>query len=326
MKRRAALAHQLDDRLVDRRDELGGARGVDLADRRVGAHAAGVWAAIAVEDPLVVARRGHRDRALAVAEREQRELLALQVLLDDDRLACRSGARRGRRRSARARGGLVGGDHDALAGGEAVGLQHRRVALDRGEPLARPCSRASRRRSARRPPPSPAWRTPWSPRARAAAALGPNAATPRSRRRSARPATSGTSGPTTTRSTRSRCGERGQRVDVVGGDVEQPRVRRDAGVAGRAEQLGALRRAGERADERVLAAAGADDEDSRSGHARRSIRSRGEREGRGVSLRFPGSRIPPAHPDGHPQRNPLRRLLTPSIRSRGTSDITSKCP
>ena len=54
---------------------------------------------------------------------------------------------------------------------------------------------------------------------------------------------------------------RQQPFDVVGGDVEQAGVLRDAGVARRAQQLGLLRRAAERAHERVLAAAGADDED-----------------------------------------------------------------
>ena len=44
-------------------------------------------------------------------------------------------------------------------------------------------------------------------------------------------------------------------------DVEQAGVARDAGVARRAEDLGVLRRAPERADDRVLAPARADDED-----------------------------------------------------------------
>ena len=48
---------------------------------------------------------------------------------------------------------------------------------------------------------------------------------------------------------------------VGDGDVEQARVARDARVARRAQDLGALRRAPERADDRVLAPARADDED-----------------------------------------------------------------
>ena len=38
---------------------------------------------VAVEDALVVLRRGQRERALAVAQREQRQLLAVEELLDD---------------------------------------------------------------------------------------------------------------------------------------------------------------------------------------------------------------------------------------------------
>ena len=39
---------------------------------------------VAVEDPLVVLGRRQRDDVLAVAERQQRELLALEVLLEHD--------------------------------------------------------------------------------------------------------------------------------------------------------------------------------------------------------------------------------------------------
>ena len=41
---------------------------------------------VAVEDALVVLGRGQRHGALAVAQRQQRQLLALQVLLDHDPL------------------------------------------------------------------------------------------------------------------------------------------------------------------------------------------------------------------------------------------------
>ena len=40
---------------------------------------------VALADALEVARRGQRHRALAVAQREQRELDALEELLDHDR-------------------------------------------------------------------------------------------------------------------------------------------------------------------------------------------------------------------------------------------------
>ena len=56
-------------------------------------------------------------------------------------------------------------------------------------------------------------------------------------------------------------GRRGHGGHVADADVEQAGVGGDAGVAGRAEHLGVLRRAPERADDRVLAPARADDED-----------------------------------------------------------------
>ncbi len=50
-------------------------------------------------------------------------------------------------------------------------------------------------------------------------------------------------------------------VDVIGSDVEQPRIPRDAGVAGRAQQLVLPSRALQRKHDRVLAPASADDQD-----------------------------------------------------------------
>ena len=52
---------------------------------------------------------------------------------------------------------------------------------------------------------------------------------------------------------------------IAGVGVERLRLRADPGVAGHAQQLRALRRARQRADERVLAAARADDEDADGG-------------------------------------------------------------
>ena len=84
VERGAAAAQLVDDRLVDGARDLLDQGGVDPGDGRVGAHAAGVRALVAVEDPLVVLRRGHDDGRLAVAERQQRQLLADEVLLDHD--------------------------------------------------------------------------------------------------------------------------------------------------------------------------------------------------------------------------------------------------
>ena len=70
--------------------------------RRVGAHAAGVGAEVAVGDALEVLRRLQRHDVLAVREAEQRHLGAVEVLLDHapGRRACRG-------RPARARAAAV---------------------------------------------------------------------------------------------------------------------------------------------------------------------------------------------------------------------------
>ena len=68
-----------------------------------------------------------------------------------------------------------------------------------------------------------------------------------------------------------RAGRGGERVGIVRGRVERPRVAADAGVAGRAQDLGRLRRAQQRPDERVLAPAGADDEDPHTAPMKSSI-------------------------------------------------------
>ena len=58
-------------------------------------------------------------------------------------------------------------------------------------------------------------------------------------------------------------------VDVVSGDRQRRHLGRDAGVAGRAQQPRALRRARQGVDERVLTGAPADDEDARARGRRR---------------------------------------------------------
>src|SRR5438309_1696388 len=49
----------------------------------IGTHSAGIWAGVAFTDALVILCRGERYGVLAVDEREQAGLLALQKLLDD---------------------------------------------------------------------------------------------------------------------------------------------------------------------------------------------------------------------------------------------------
>lgn len=121
---RTVLAHAVDRRLDDGAldlvdDGLGrGRRG------RVRAHAARVGARVALADALVVLRRRERERRVAVREGEDRQLLAREELLDDDLLA--RGAKLPADHDvvqAGERLGLGRGDDDALAGGEARGLE-----------------------------------------------------------------------------------------------------------------------------------------------------------------------------------------------------------
>ena len=121
--------------------------------------------AVAVADPLVVLRRRHRHGALAVAEREQRQLLALEELLEHHRVSPK-------RRSTKklvdrvARLGLVSADDHALARRQHVRLQHGGIG-GAGERAPSASSRSGRPRTtpwARRPRASAPWRTPWSPR------------------------------------------------------------------------------------------------------------------------------------------------------------------
>ena len=233
--------------------------------RRVAAHAAGVRPFVAVVDPLVVLGRRHRHRALAVAEREQRQLLALEELLEHD-LGVAEAPLGEELLDRRARRRLVGADHHALAGGERVGLEHERIGRARRAARAPPCaSRAPRSPRSERPPRASApWRSASSPRCWAASPLGPNARIPASASASTTPATSGTSGPTTTRSTSRSRGRGDDSVDVLGADVEALHL-----VLGDARRCPARTAApgtagcAAAAHERVLAPAAADHQDPR---------------------------------------------------------------
>ena len=149
--------------------------------------------------------------------------------------------------SGAARLGLVGAEDHALAGGEAVGLQHRRVG-DRGRALRRPprgCAAARGTRSAPRPRAISSLAKAFEPSSSAAAgarAEGRRSRPPRARRRRRRPA------PPRVRSRRGRrprsVASGDDRLDVFGGDRREAlRVGRDPGVAWRAEQLRRGRRA-----------------------------------------------------------------------------------
>jgi hypothetical protein len=59
----------------------------ELRHGRICTHPAGVGSAAAVENCLVILKGAERDRVLAVAQREERNFLAGQELLDDDAIA-----------------------------------------------------------------------------------------------------------------------------------------------------------------------------------------------------------------------------------------------
>ena len=127
---------------------------------------------------------------------------------------------------------------------------------------------------------------------RAAAALGPKTATPACRSSSATPATSGASGPTTTRSMSERLGEREEPLAVLGAHRMAGAERGDAGVPGRRVQLAEPRALRELPRERVLAAAGADEEHVHGGESRRATSSTAPaRRGRGRGLCVGGWRV-----------------------------------
>ncbi len=137
--------------------------------RRVRPHAAGVGAGVAVADPLEVLRRQQRPHRRPVGQAEQRDLRAVQELLDHHGPAGLGVRQRGR---------PVGGHHHALAGGQPVVLHHVRRAelVQRRRGLRRRRAGPGRARSAPRPRPSRPWRTPSSPR------CGPPRRSARSRR------------------------------------------------------------------------------------------------------------------------------------------------
>ncbi|OPZ01834.1 MAG: hypothetical protein BWZ09_02637 [Alphaproteobacteria bacterium ADurb.BinA305] len=117
---------RVDDLAHHARMHVGG----DHRGGRVGAHAAGVGALVAVEQALVVLAGGERERVLAVGHDDEAGLLALHELLDDDartRIAHAVVEQHHVDRGVR----LVGRHrhHHALARGQAIGLDHDRRTL-----------------------------------------------------------------------------------------------------------------------------------------------------------------------------------------------------
>ncbi len=128
-ERGAAAGHLVDDGLGDGADDaLDHARRCPRR-RRVGAHAAGVRSRVAVADALEVLGGGERHGPGPVAEDEEGDLGSVEVVLDDDPV----GDLEARVRVVEGRL-PVGGDDDALARGEPVGLDDVRGAevVDRG--------------------------------------------------------------------------------------------------------------------------------------------------------------------------------------------------
>ncbi len=114
--------------------------GVTIGAGGIGAHAAGVRAAIAVEQALVVLAGRERQRVPAVAHDDEARFLAGQEVLDDDARAAGAERVADEHRSDRGFGfGDAAGDDDTLAGRQAIGLDHDRrpAAPDIGTCLGR---------------------------------------------------------------------------------------------------------------------------------------------------------------------------------------------
>jgi hypothetical protein len=117
---------------VNRLEQLLDLRLTEPRHGRVRAHAAGIRAGVAVADALEVLRRGERERPRAVGDREQRHLLALQQLFDEDIPSepCGSAERVVELL-------LRVADEHALAGRQPVGLHDARRSRDREAPRGR---------------------------------------------------------------------------------------------------------------------------------------------------------------------------------------------
>ena len=133
-------------------------RGVDERTRRERAHAAGVRPAVVVEDPLVILRRCRSARARAPSQTTKNDTSGpvRHSSMTSRSPAAPNAARPSPRRSPRSAVGAVLGDDDALAGGEAVGLQHDRASRTRRDRDDAPAPRRATRRSRKR-----AVGTPW---------------------------------------------------------------------------------------------------------------------------------------------------------------------
>ena len=227
--------------------------------RRIGAHAAGVRAGVALADALVVLRGAERQHARPVDQGEQARLLADQAVLDHHG-RCRP--RRTRRRTPASRAAsassTVRRDRDPLAGGEPVRLDHdrRAVRADVGPGGLRLARAVNVRNGAVGMPwrPQNSLANALEPSRRAAAGARAERRMPAASSRSTRPSTSGSSGPGTTSSMPSLAAEGDDAGEIVDRERHAGRLARDRIAARRAVQLdrpAAMRRAPSRAHARV---------------------------------------------------------------------------
>ena len=264
-------------------DELLRAILAEPRDGRVASHPSGVRAPVVVEQPLEVLRRGKRERVRAVAEREERDLLAFEQLLDDD--VSPESPRSGQ--APPASSASVSADEDALSRRQPVGLD------DAGCP--RLVELASGRHSGGLQDLLGEGLRALDARCRGARSEDRR---PAARSASASPSTSGASGPMTTRSIREAPAEVEQRSTVVRPDGMAGSEPGDPGIAGGGVELAEERALRDPPRERVFAAAAADDEDV---HAASLVGRPGIRP---VCVAEAGTTIP------------LRRLAAESIRGR----------
>ena len=261
----AALLEAVDDRLVHVAHDLGGARRVDARHRGVAAHAAGVRPGVAFADALEVLRRRHRDRR---ARRRTARAATAPRPRGTPRPARARPASPKRRSTKKSRSASLAsaGDWAMITPLPAARPSAFSTAGYEAQSIcASACSYEVNSTQdggrARRPRASAPSRTPCCPRCARPRRAGRTRAGPRASSASTTPATSGASGPTIVRSTCSSRRQAHDAVDVLGRDVEAARVGGDAGVARRAQHLGRARAAQQRAHDRVLAAAAADDQD-----------------------------------------------------------------
>ena len=227
--------------------------------RRVGAHAAGVRALVAVVGALVVLRGQQRDDGGAVGDREQRHLGPVEVLLDDE-----PPAEVGQRVAGEVlRDGEVDAHVDALAGSEPVGLDdvRRRRAGEVRDGLLGVVEHDGRRgRDAR-------LAHDLLGEGLAALELGRGRGRPEARDAGRAHRVRDAGDERSLRPDDDEVEALRERDDGGGVGEVDGRARRRAGVAGGADHLVDGRVAGEREDEGVLAGAAAEDEDLHGGQA-----------------------------------------------------------